>query len=657
MELKLDRNEVLNLEYTLKKEYLVTNGKGGYASSTLLDCHTRKYHGLLVLPLARQGKMFNLLSKLEAMVEIDKKDFNLSTNKYPGVFYPTGHQFVDNIAVKDFPVTTYKIGDMKLVKSVLMPEGGETVLVRYDLAASQKPVVLKLTPLLAYREIHGLSHENMHIRPRAFVDKQGIKVEPYAEMPPLFMHTSVLSHFYPSPTWWKSFEYLKERNRGYPYQEDLFAPGIFEVRLKKGDSVIFRASTAKATGTLEKEWKAAVLACSKAAKPFIKETEPLRTLKTSAAHYLYQTPSGQPGVIAGYHWFREHGRDTFTALAGLTLCRNDNATAFAILKRFAKLEKGGLMPVIIDEAGRPFQYGPVDIPLLYIRAVQQYLALSGDKKGVEKDLLKTLVAILTAFLDGKVPHAGVRADGLLYAGDASTRLTWMDSVAYDRPVTPRNGAAVEINALWYNALRFLAEQFGARLDKAFLLRIEAAAKSYAASFTDAFWNSAEHCLADRYLGSGNRDTAIRPNQLFAAGLPYVTLTADQIKMVLAAVEEHLVTPFGLRTLSPRDIDYMSEYAGHQSNRDRAAHQGMVWPWLIGIYTDALLKVSDKKAVQKRLASSFSEILENHLSYYGVFQVSEMHTPNPPHIAKGTMGQAANLAEIIRALERVKGSNR
>ncbi len=649
MKLQLDRTEVLNLEYTLKKEYLLTNGKGGFCSSTILDCHTRKYHSLLVLPLESKGKMFSLLSKVEAAIVIEKKDFNLATNKFPGVFSPTGHQYVDKFEIEDFPITTYKIADIVLTKSILMPHGKESVMIKYELKSSPLPVTLKLQPLLSYREVHCLSHQNMHIRPRTFIEKLGFKIEPYEGMPPLFIETSEPPKYYPSPSWWDGFEYLKERNRGYEYQEDLFCPGIFEIKMKKGDVIIFRAKTSKSKESIEKEWDDEIKLLKEISTGLAKEKEPLKTLKKSAEHYVFEYPeTGQPGIKAGFHWYDEQGRDTLLSIAGLLLCKQDSKTALSILKRFSKYEKNGSMPNLISLNGI-LDYHNADVSLLFFLAIQNFINMTGDKKAVEKDLLKTLINIISSILNNKTPYCEVRGDGLLYAGDESTRLTWMNATAFGRPVTSRHGAAVEINALWYNALKFIKTEFAKGIEPNLLKKIDQAITLFECNFMKCFWNDAELCLFDVYRSESDRDGSIRPNQLFAAGLPFSCVDPSRIVKIIDAVNTHLLTPFGLRSLSPKHELYQPLYSGTEDKRESCAHQGMAWPWLIGIYCDTLLKLYPNKIVKTHIEDSFHNVYQEHLERYGLFHISEMYTPNPPHIAKGTMGQAKNMAEIIRTL--------
>lgn len=653
MKIKLSREELLDLQISLKKEYLLTNGKGGYCSSSILDCHTRKYHGLLVLPLPELGKTYNFLSKIEVNAVIENKDFHLSTNKFPGIYHPTGHKYIDSFEFEDYPVTQYRIGDTYITKSILMPQQSNTVLVKYEVKKSEKPVLIKATPMLAYRDVNTLAKENLDIAPRTYFEKNGFKIDPYRNLPPLFIQTNIKSDFYPSPQWWRNFEYLKERNRGYDYQEDLFIPGVFEITLKEKEYVIFRASLAPSDNSFEKEWNDTLKFYKIQSEKFKNDPEPFRTLKKSAGAFLVKDQKGNDGIIAGYHWFGEWGRDTLISLTGLTLCRGEEEKARNILKKFGEYENNGALPNIINETGG-HAYNTVDTPFLYFLACQQYIRHTKDKLFIEKEILPVLQRIATAVLEQRMPNVWHGEDGLIYAGNEHTNLTWMDAMVDGRPITPRHGAAVEINALWYNAIRFLLNDFGEIINSTLKDRLTTAAEKFESTFENAFWNEPDQCLYDYYRGNEDRSWFIRPNQLFAIGLPYSCISHEKAVKILETVDKHLITNYGLRTLSPRNPNYRGEYKGSQKQRDEAYHNGMAWPWLIGIYADAMLNVhGDKEFVRETIKTNFSELWTIHLGQYGLFHISELFRPDPPQVAKGCMAQAWSEAELIRVYELLK----
>ncbi|MBN1755075.1 glycogen debranching enzyme family protein [bacterium] len=650
--IRVNRDVILNHEYSLRQEYLLTNGNGGYSSSSILDCHRRKHHGLLVLPYGKGGKLFNLLSKLEVSIKAGKNLLHLSTNKFPGVYYPTGHQYIDHFEMEYFPVTVYRIGELLVAKSIIMPFRSNTVLVKYELLEGDTSVILRAMPFLAFREVNSIVRENIALRQRTYFEENGFKIAPYEGMPELYLQTSRRSVFFPSPIWWSNFEYMKDYNRGYDYQEDLFSPGVFEVRLRPGQAVIFRASIDPLPLRITQKWTREVKRLEQLHLKFKNEPEPLATLKTHASDYIIEYSREQKGLVAGYHWFQEWGRDTMIALPGLTMACGELSTAMAILERYARFENNGLLPNIIDPEGN-HAYNSVDTSLLFFWAIQQFLHYGGSIEKVQKSLLKTMLSIVTAYLESRVPEAGLGEDGLLYAGNKHTQLTWMDAMVNGIPVTPRNGAPVEINALWYNALKFLLNEFGDYLDTSLSGILNEQVDRFEESFIDRFWNSAKGCLYDIYRPEGG-DPSIRPNQLFALGLPYSCISTDKALLVLETVAQHLVTPFGLRTLSPEDPRYNADYRGDPGRRDHAYHQGTIWPWLTGIYVDALLAFrEDKKRVKIEVLDRFKNLWETHLEQYGVFHISEIFNPNRPHTAKGCIAQAWSMGELIRALDKLQ----
>jgi predicted glycogen debranching enzyme len=646
--------DVLSIDNFLSHEYLLTNGGGGYASSSLVDCHTRKYHGLLALPLQSTGRTYLLLSKLELSVILGSEQYDLSTNKFPGNIFPGGYQAIQSIEVDYFPVTTYSIADNTIVlkKAILMPRAENTVLVRYELIDAPRPITLKIAPFITYRDIHSLSRQNSEIRPRTYFETNGFKIDPYQNLPPLFLQTSKTSIFFPAPDWWKKFLYQEEQNRGYDYLEDLFSPGIFEVKIKKGESVIVRASLASVNPkTTETEWNRELDRIHSLAVAFEKEDEPRRTLKVQASHYIKDQPVG---ILAGFPWFsNEWGRDTFISLPGLLLTRGFHKEALAILKKYAALEKNGLLPNTISQTG-DHSYNSIDAPFLFFWAVQRYLKYTTDKKSIETTLLPAMEKILSNFIAGKVPFAKVGEDGLLYAGNEKTQLTWMDAQVNGIPVTPRHGAAVEVNALFYNALVFVTEEFGRLLNRANMQIFTKIRGLFENNFGQKFWNEDDSCLIDVWRSAADRDTSIRPNQLFAIGLPHTCLEKDKAQAILDTVKMHLVTPFGLRTLSQRHELFIPVYEGDQERRDRAYHQGMIWPWLIGIYFDAMKKAAaDARGVHQYFQNTFSPLWELHLQEGCLFHIAEIFTPVYPHLPKGCPAQAWSMAELIRVLDESK----
>ncbi len=645
----IPKEECINTESALRREWLETNGLGGYASSTIINCHTRKYHGYLVAALDNPKGRHVLLSKIEGAIHTDREDFHLSTNKFPGVFHPTGHKYVEQFEYGLYPAITFRIADVLLKKSIVMIYGENTVMVRYRLVESEGPVVLHLKPLLAYRPMHELMRENMHIQIKTYTKKNGFKIEPYQGMPPLYFYTNRQCMFYPGPEWNFSLEYLKERRRGYPYQEDLFAPGLFEVTLKKGHDVILCASTGpKQSQNLEKIYKAEKERREKAFASFTDSDSRLKELKYLSDQFIIKNRRKERSIIAGYHWFGEWGRDTMIALPGLTFCCGRMKEGLEILQTFANHEKNGVIPNFIADEGEGDSFNSADATLWFFWGLQQYVAYGGKIETVREKFLPVMERIISSIRDGSNPVLKLLENGLISCGDEHTQLTWMDANSNGQPVTPRYGCPVEINALWYNALRFFAELSG------FSDVVEKLAEKAGKAFEEQFWNEELGCLYD-VVRDDYRDNAIRPNQIFAVSLPYSPLPEDKQKKTAGKVQRHLLTPYGLRSLSPGHPDYKSAYEGDQNNRDAAYHQGTVWAWLAGHFGEAWLKTAaDRLEAEAFLKKELEPLLEQYPKRLGVNCIPEIYNGDPPHTPKGAISQAWSHAEVIRLKTLLQG---
>jgi len=651
----ISQEDCINTEEALRKEWLDTNGLGGYASSTILHCHTRKYHGLLVACLKEPQGRFVLLSKIETSVLSERREFHLSTNKYPGVFYPTGHKYIEEFTQGLAPTTSYKIADVLISKSVMMASGENTVLVKYSLREGRRSLILRLKPLLAYRDIHALMRENMSIQVKTYAEKNGFKIEPYQGMPPLYVYTSKKSVFHPAPEWFCNMEYLKERRRGYDYKEDLFCPGMFEVTLQRGKDLILAASThPHKSANLEKKFKRETARRRGEFNRFAQEPERTQTLKYLAGQFIIRNRHNERSIAAGYHWFGEWGRDAMIAVPGLTFYCQRMDEGVEILDTFARREYNGLLPNFISEKHDGNAYNSADASLWFFWTVQEYFRKGGDPSIVKKHFFTAMQNIVKSILARINPLLKLHENGLVGCGSEETQFTWMDAVASGRPVTPRHGFAVEINALWYNAVKFLAElsrDYGE--DHA---ELEIIAKKIENAFIQAFWNEEKHCLYD-VVRDGYKDAAVRPNQIFAVSLPFSPVPEENRNDIVNKVTADLLTPYGLRTLSPADPNYKPRYEGSQDDRDSAYHQGTVWPWLAGHFGEAFLRVSeDQNAACEFLQEHLQPLLEEFPENFGVAGMPEIYNGTPPYKPKGCIHQAWSLAEVIRlrSLMKVKG---
>lgn len=684
----------------LDGEWLETDGRGGYASSTLAGCHTRRYHGLMVANLRTPEGRHCLLSKLEDSLAVGNEEFFFTRHRYPGVLFPPGPSVLREFILDICPRFSYRAGDLSLQKSVMMVHGTGTLLVRYDLDRSPAAGLLRLKPFLAYRGYHDLARENGAMRSRTEGIANGFTIEPYAGMPPLAIWTNLPSRFLPSPVWYRSFEYTEERERGFDWHEDLFLPGVIEVPLEQGGTVVLLASSEPSGEEPAVLWDAELArrreelaSDEKLADLFLTDRPPeaavdktraagsvpgktphmnalegvkeqrqapgtvpvsgfsrddrelLLTLLHAGRQFLIRTPSGRPAVIAGYPWFASWGRDTLISLPGLAFCSGRIGEGIEILTEIGRHEREGLLPNFFSGDGKPEAYNTVDSSLLYFWAVQELLRITGDTDLIRESFWPVMKRIIHSFMAGTRFAIGMDEGGLLHAGDGRTALTWMDATVGGVPVTPRHGYPVEINALWYNALSFastLAERF-ADPERSFG---EIVARTRA-SFRALFWIPECGYLGDVFR-DGVLDTAVRPNQLFAVSLPFSPLDPPEQAGVVRKVREALLTPCGLRTLLPADPAYRGRYRGNGPERDAAYHQGTVWPWLLGPFGEAALKVArDREGERKELRRYLRTFLRNHLSEAGIGSVSEVFDGDAPHRPGGCIAQAWSVAELIR----------
>jgi predicted glycogen debranching enzyme len=635
------------------QEWLETDGRGGYASSTLEHCHTRRYHGLMVSNLRRPEGRHVLLSKLEDSLLVEGEELFFTSHRYPGVLFPPGPPLLQEFILDIHPRFTYQAGEICLQKSVLLVRDRGILLIRYDLDRSPKEGLLRLKPFLAYRGYHSLAHANPYLRSHTERIANGFTIEPYAGMPSLFLRTSAPSRFTPSPLWYNRFEYTEERERGFDWEEDLFLPGIMEVPIEKGGTVIFAVSCESSGEDPVAIWKTEILRRreelsddERLADGFTGEDRDLfLALLRAGRQFLITTPSGRPAIIAGYPWFGSWGRDTLIALPGLAFCTGRIREGIAILTELSRHEREGILPNFFSDDGVPEAYNTVDSFLLYFRAIQEFHRITGDTDRLRSLFWPVMKRIIGRFMAGTRFGIGIDARGLLHAGEGGTALTWMDATVGGVPVTPRHGCAVEINALWYNALCFTHELATAfdEPEWSFADRIPLLRRS----FRETFWIPEGGYLGDVF-DNGVLDRAVRPNQIFAVSLPFSPLDPDQQASVVRTVREHLLTPCGLRTLSPDDPAYRGRYRGNAVERDSAYHQGTVWPWLLGAFGEAALRAAEDRAQEKEfLRRHLQNFLQHHLIEAGIGSVSEVFDGDPPHRPGGCIAQAWSVAELIR----------
>jgi len=640
-----------DLDAALRREWLETNGLGGFASSTIIGLNTRRYHGLLVAATKPPVGRFLLLSKLEETLFIEGQAFELSANRYPGVVHPQGFRYLKQFRLDPFPVFTYEIEGIEIEKSVFMIQGENSTVVHYELKKNNHPespknLWLELRPLIAFRDYHNTTHENGAISRDVEERSDLASVSPYQGLPSLYLAHNALD-LRKTGDWYRNFEYDAERERGLDFSEDLFNPLVlrFDLRLRRQASVIASTEQRDVAKVEYRESEITRRRNAKLSSPV--EDDFVQTLAAAADQYIVSR-GDQKTVIAGYHWFSDWGRDTMIALPGLTLPTGKHEVARSILRTFAKHADQGMLPNRFPDAGETPEYNTVDATLWFFEAARAYLAYTGDLEFVRDELYPVFADIVLWHVRGTRYGIKVDPSGLLSSGEPGVQLTWMDAKVGDWVVTPRRGKPVEIQALWYNALCImedLARHFG---DEAGQKRYRSMATLARWSFNRLFWNEPTGCLYD-VVNGGPPDASIRPNQIFAVSLTHSMLSTERAKAVVEKVQEHLLTPYGLRTLAPSDPQYRGRYTGGPTERDGAYHQGTVWPWLMGPFISAYVKVNGDSEAARRQAAAWLAPLKDHLADGGLGHISEILDGDSPQRPCGCIAQAWSVAEILRAL--------
>jgi predicted glycogen debranching enzyme len=633
-----------DLDAALEREWLETNGIGGFASSTITGINTRRYHGLLTAALAPPVGRYVLLSKLEETVFLNGEKYDLSSNLYPTTVYPEGYRLLSAFRLDPFPVFTFRVGGIEIEKRVFMIHGENTTVVEYRVLGNVS-FTLEVRPLIAFRDYHSTTHANSAIDQEIFESPGMVSIEPYGSLPRLFFAHNArwISR---EGNWYFNFEYPRERERGLDFHEDLFAPLTMQFELSSGSSAAIVIGTEAHDAGKFVELMASEVDRRRKLRDKSPSHDRFRSdLEAAGDQFVVRRGRDLHTIIAGYHWFSDWGRDTMIALPGLTLVTKRFEIARDILLAFSRVVDCGMLPNRFPDGGESPEYNTMDASLWYFEAVRHFVVHTQEYAWVENRLYPALKNIIDWHLAGTRYGIHCDHDGLIRGGDATTQLTWMDAKAGDYVVTPRHGKPVEIQALWYNALCFmasLARRFGHGDSATFWEEVAARAHS---SFNDQFWNAPAGCLFDVVDGTSRRDASIRPNQVFALSLGHPMLSAERALSVLAVIERELLTRFGLRTLSPTDPHYQGKCAGAAPERDASYHQGTVWPWLLGPFATAYLRYHGAGA-HERIRGWLSPFRE-HLSIAGLGTISEIFDGDPPHFPRGAIAQAWSVAEILR----------
>ncbi|MGN0086468.1 MAG: glycogen debranching enzyme N-terminal domain-containing protein [Alloprevotella sp.] len=638
--LKFDKTQMTNLQDSLFKELLITNESGAYCSTTLVGCNIRKYHGLLVGPVpGLDDENHVLLSSLDETVVQHGAEFNLGLHKYQGENYsPKGHKYITSFEWEKVPTWIYRIGGVLLKKEICFRTDRFRLFVRYTLLEAHSATTLRLKPYLAFRSVRQWTQENGTANTAYTPVENGIAMCMYEGYPQLVMQTSAPSTYHHQPDWYRGLDYPKERERGYEATEDLLVPGYFEMPIKKGESIIFTASVKEKDPQLYDALMEGEIASLDSRDSFYH-------CLVNAAHQFNVKKDGEQYVLAGYPWFKPRARDTFIALPGLTLSIGETEqfekymdTAAKALKAYIHREP---IPVGIYETEQP------DTMLWAMWCLQQYAKYAGRSKCRERygELIREIMQFVW---DGKHPNLFVHENGLLYTNGRDKAVTWMNSTAGGRPIVPRSGYIVEFNALYYNAKQFyrqLLAETGVEEDAVLAARIEEECEAMKRSFKEVFLN--EHGYLLDYVDGQMMDWSVRPNQLFAIALDFSPLDIKERKRVLDICTKELVTPKGIRSLSPKSGGYNPMYIGRQEQRDYAYHQGTAWPWLTGFYLEAYLRVykmSGVNYIERQLIG-----FEEELFYHCVGTIPELFDGNPRFSGRGAISFAMNVSGILRAI--------
>ena len=636
--LRFDKTLMTNLAESLPKEVLRSNRSGAYSCTTIVDCNTRKYHGLLVVPVPEMDDENHvLLSSLDATVIQHGAEFNLGLHKYRGDnFSPRGHKYIREFDSLQVPTTIYRVGGVVLKREQMFQHFENRIIIRYSLLDAHSQTTLRLQPFLAFRSVREFTHENDKVNRDYQLVQNGIKTCMYEGYPDLYMQCNKENKFVFRPDWYRGLEYPKEQERGYASDEDLYVPGYFEFTIGKGESVVFAAGLEEVDVNKLAELADYELNVRTPRDNFY------NTLVNSA-HQFFVHRENEDYVLAGYPWFKCRARDMFISLPGLTLTNNE-------VKKFEDVMVTAEKAIREFMAGQPLSVGVTeiehpDVLLWAIWCIQQYSNIVSMEKCEEK-YGHLLWDIMEWLRNGNHPNLQVKENGLIYSEGRDKAITWMNSSANGKPIVPRTGYIVEFNALWYNALRFCTELCKHVKNEHFTEVLESAADQCENSFAPMFYN--EYGYLCDYCVDGYRNYDVRPNMIFAVALDYSPLDKKQQKSVLDYCTKELSTPKGLRSLSPKSRGYNPMYVGPQVQRDYAYHQGTAWPWLAGFYMEACLNVYNVRRLSyvDRLLVGYEE----ELFYHCIGTIPELFDGNPPFHGRGAISFAMNVSGIMRIVK-------
>lgn len=629
--LEFNKQELVNLEYSLKREILLSNRAGGYVNTTIVGCNTRKYHGLLVVPIDNfNGEKHILLSNVHESLIQHQKSFNLGINSYGEIHEPKGHKYIVDFEMNYASTITYRVGGMVFSKTIMFLRDCEQVLIKYSLLEAHSPTILRIKPFLAFRNIHALTSANTNANTKYVKTDNGVIFNMYKGFPNLFLQLSKENEWIASPDWYKNIVYKEEARRGFESTEDLFVPGYFELPISKGESIILSASTIE-----ENPQNFSARFDKEVIKRIDTRKDYDSCLKLAAKQFIIKR-NGQYSICSGYSWDYENLRDSFISLAGLTIFNDlDSERYQKVMDSTIERERYNLT----HASNTP------DTPLWLIRSLQQYLSFGADNKKIWEKYGSLIKEIIDSYFNGSRYEIFLHENGLLWAEKPGVALTWMNTYTNNTPVTPREGYQVEVNALWYNALCLVLDLAKKLEDSKWLQKIENTINKIKDNYLPIFWDQERKQLYD-FISSNGPNNFTRPNQLIAISLDYSPIDEITKMEILKKVEKELLTTRGIRTLSPKNPLYKGVYEGDQANRDIAHHNGCCFPWLLGVYVDSALKLRGARFISK--AQALLNAFEEDINIHCIGSVAEIYDGDPAHSPHGCISSAVSVGEILRA---------
>lgn len=647
-----------SIDEMLNKEWLLTNKRGGFASGTVLDCNTRRYHGLLIGSLNPPANRITALAGCLESIFLDGSEFHLSSFEFKRKFSPQSFKYIHRFR-RDIGVHfDYKLDKVELTKSLYLVPDSDTAAIVYDFTHIAEKINFVVRPFIGLRDFHSLQKSFANLYSVWLGDRLLVRHDVPGSCE-LILKSETM-HFERDSQWWFNFLYRRDKQRGQDFCEDLWTPGFFKCRVDSPGKLILWASLGNG-GTKADISKPDIEVLCKdmysRQNNLLRQIEPkaeeLKILCLASDQFIIKPQrlgkEDTTSILAGFPWFLDWGRDAFVALPGLLLSQSRFDEAESVLAAFAETIEEGMIPNRFDDYSHTAHYNSIDASLWFIHAAFQYYYACEDSTIFTKKLLPAIRTVVESYHNGTKFGICADSDGLIIGGNPETQLTWMDAKYDQVPFTPRHGKAVEINALWYNVLCRLAEFYKDKADIETARHYGLMAKKSGASFRKLFWNESAPALYDCILPDGSADASLRPNQIFAVSLPFSPLSAQQQKQVVETVQRNLLTPYGLRTLNIEDERFRAEYTGPQQQRDAAYHQGTVWPYLIGPFIEAYLRVNKFSQQSKRQAAEFIKPLLEHLTDNGCLgNISEIFDGREPYEPRGCIAQAWSVAEVIRA---------